>query len=297
MSGNPTPVERVVRANGVDLACRLEGNPAHPPVLLIMGFNMNLEAWPEPYVQGLVRRGYYVIRFDNRDAGMSSRITGTRPVSIPWIAQARLLGLRLPTPYGLEDMAEDAAGILDQLTTRPAHVIGVSMGGMIAQLLAIAHPDRIRSLGLLMTHSGSTAYAIPSARLLSLIFRQPGNTPEAQLNYYREFWNTVSGPSYPLDPDEVDAMTLTSARRSPQPHGRHRQLAAVISAPDRRPHLKSLAVPTSIIHGSADPLIPCRGGKALARAIPGARLKVIEGLGHTLPNELADDMLDFVLAP
>jgi pimeloyl-ACP methyl ester carboxylesterase len=289
--------ESRLRVNGIELAYRTEGDPRHPPVLLVMGFNMTLEAWPRAYIDHLLQRGYFVIRFDNRDVGASSRCNNARPVSIPWLAQARLLGFSLPTPYRLEDLAEDAVALLDALALPTAHVVGVSMGGMIAQLMAIHYPQRIRSLSLLMTHSGASAYAMPSPRLLSLLFRTPRNDMESQVAYYREFWASVSGPKYPLDPAEVDAMTRASAARSSRPHGRHRQLAAVITAPDRRGALKHLALPTSIVHGSADPLIPCRGGRALARCIPGARLKVIDGLGHTLPNELAREIFDFVLAP
>lgn len=289
------PTAGTADLGGITIAYETHGNPQHPPVLLIMGFNMTLLAWPEAFIRALLQRGFFVITFDNRDAGLSSRLAEASVSPLPLMTLARMSGLPMKPPYTLEDMAGDAVGLLNHLGVQAAHVIGVSMGGMIAQVMALSYPQKLLSLGLLMTHPGAVTYSIPSPRIARVVLPQPDNDWESQLQFNLKFWTTVSGPKYRPPESEILRLTKTISQRSSQPHGRYRQMAAIISAPDRSARLKELAIPTAIIHGSADPLIIPRGGKTLARLIPGARLKLIEGLGHVLPTELCDAMVAFLL--
>ncbi|MFK7958507.1 MAG: alpha/beta fold hydrolase [Lysobacterales bacterium] len=286
--------EGIAQVGDIQLAYETHGQAGNPAVLLIMGFNMTLLAWPEAFIQALVQRGMFVVTFDNRDAGKSSRLASTNLTPLPMLTLARMSGIRLKTPYTLDDMANDAVGVLDHLNVQSAHVIGVSMGGMIAQLMALNHPERVQSLGLLMTHPGAVTYSIPSPKLGSLLLQQPGNDEGTQLAFNLKFWNMVCGPSYPPDKAEIRRLTHAISQRSVEPHGRERQMAAIIAAPDRSTQLKSLNIPTAVLHGTHDPLIIPRGGKTLARLIPGARLKMVEGMGHILPPSLCESMVAFL---
>ncbi len=276
----------LVTANGIEIEYEAFGDRDHPCLLLVMGFNMPLNAWPEPFCRRLAGAGYWVVRFDNRDVGMSSRLDHLgRPRIVP-VALKRLCGLIPRTPYTLDDMAADTLGLLDALGVARCHLVGISMGGMIAQLLATAHPERLLSLGLLMTSRGARRHLFPSPRLLPLAWRQPGPDLASQLRYGLAFWRAVAGAHYPPDDAVVKAQIEDAARRTRGPHGRERQLAALIAAPDRRRALERVRLPVTVVHGTADPLIPAAAGAAVARAIPGAHLELIEGLGHYLPEAL-----------
>ncbi|MEM6573896.1 MAG: alpha/beta hydrolase [Pseudomonadota bacterium] len=291
----PAFTEGIAKVGELDIAYRCYGDANDPPVLLVMGFNMSLLVWPEPFVQALLDRGRYVIVFDNRDVGLSSRIHSALDPHLPMLTMARMSGLQLPVPYTLEDMARDAVGVLDWLKVPAAHVIGVSMGGMIAQVLAIHHAERLTGLGLVMTHPGAVTYSIPSPKLASLLLDQPGESYDSQLQFNIKFWNLVCGPDCHPPESEIRRLTDANCRRSREPHGRYRQMAAIITALDRSPWLREVRIPTTVVHGTDDPLIIPRGGKTLARLIPGARLKLIAGMGHILPPERCEEMVAFML--
>lgn len=275
----------VVRVNDLNIAYETLGPEEAPPVLMIMGFNMTLSAWPEPFLQHFLDAGLRLILMDNRDAGLSDRVDAMAP-GFSAVIGTRLFGGHPRVPYTLEDMASDGLGLLDALSIQTAHVVGISMGGMIAQCMALAAPSRHRSLGLLMTHGGALRFCLPSPRLLPLAMRQPEPNPEAMLAYALEFWHAVAGPQYPPDNAKIRESLARSWRRAPRMNGRERQAAAIAAAPDRTPRLRGLDVPTVIIHGDADPLVSVGGGRQLARVIPGARYEEIPGLGHHLPEAL-----------
>lgn len=284
----------VVRANGLDIAYELRGPDSGPPVLLIMGFNMTLAAWPEAFLQRLTDAGLRLVLMDNRDAGLSDRVQGKPPDFATLIGQ-RLMGRTPRVPYTLNDMARDGLGLLEALQMDRAHVIGISMGGMIAQCMALAAPTRLRSLGLLMTHGGALRFAIPSPRLLPVVLRQPGPDPDAILAYALQFWRAIAGPDYPPDDDLIRESMARSWRRAPRLNGRERQAAAIAAAPDRSNRLRHLNLPTVVIHGAADPLVSPAGGRQLARVIPRAQLDLIPGLGHHLPEPLHGRMTQLLV--
>ena len=276
-----------VAANGIELEVDDRGLPEGEPLLLIMGLGMQLVAWPDELVQDLVSRGFRVIRFDNRDAGLSS---GFDHLGVPSFALAMLrYAMHLPvhSPYHIADMAADTLGLLDALGLQRVHVCGASMGGMIAQHLAARHPDRVRSLTLIMTTSGARRLpqASPGVRK-ALIGRPDGRDPEAVVRHLQKVWALIGSPAYPPDPDRLRARLEQSVRRAWRPAGTARQLLAVVADGDRTPLLHDVRAPTRVIHGEADPLVPVAAGRDLVEQIAGAEGDFIPGMGHDLPLQL-----------
>lgn len=275
-----------ISANGIALEVEDHG-PAHgEPLLLIMGLGMQLLGWPDGLVEQLVAAGFRVIRFDNRDIGLSQ---GFDHLGVPHIGLAslqHLLHLPVKSPYGLADMAEDARGLLDALGLARAHVCGASMGGMIAQHLAARHPLRVKSLTLMMTSSGSRRLPGPSFKVRAGLMARPPSGHEALVAHSVDFVRLIGSPAYPPPPGWLEARVDHAIRRSHRPRGLLRQLSAVAADADRTPLLARIQAPTQVIHGSADPLVPVPAGRDLARRIPGAALDEIEGMGHDLPPAL-----------
>jgi pimeloyl-ACP methyl ester carboxylesterase len=268
---------RTVRANGIDLRCETFGDPADPALLLVMGHGMQLDAWDREFCERFVERGHFLIRFDNRDVGHSTKLAG-----VPNIEAARR-GDRRTAVYGLEDMADDAVGLLDALGVARAHVLGASMGGMIAQVLAVRHPDRVASLCSIMSTTGDPAVGKARPETLATIRsgspRTRAEIVEAQVDMAR----ALAGGGFPFDAEHVRARAAHAYDRCHHPEGKLRQQAAILTAPDRTPVLRELRLPAVVIHGADDPLVGVDGGAATAAAIPDARLVVIPGLGHELP--------------
>ena len=276
-----------VAANGITIEVDDQGPPAGEPLLLIMGLGMQLVAWPQPFVDQLVGRGIRVIRFDNRDAGLS---TGFDHLGVPNLLLAglgNLMHLPLAAPYSLADMAADALGVLDSLGLRSAHVCGASMGGMIAQHLAADHPQRVRSLCLMMTTSGSRRLPQPGLKMQrALLSRPAGNDPDLVVAHLEWLMGLIGSPAYPPPPERLRERVREMVTRAWRPAGTARQVAAVIADGSRSKLLDAIVAPTRVIHGEADPLIPVAAGHDLVARIDGAVGDFIAGMGHDLPLEL-----------
>jgi proline iminopeptidase len=264
------------------------GDPSHPAIVLIMGLGMQLMAWPDLFCQQLVARGYRVVRFDNRDCGLSGRAPGKKRANLLLAMAASALGLPVRTPYTLEDMAGDAIGLMDRLGIERAHIVGASMGGMIAQVLAAKFPQRVLSLTSIMSTSGNRKVSKPTKPARKVLLSRPTNPkdPESVIEYMVNMFGVIGSPGYPSSKEELRSRIGHSVRRAYEPAGTARQLLAIIASGDRRKLLHTIAVPTLVIHGADDPLVPIAAGRDTAQNIPGASLLVIEGMGHDFPEAL-----------
>ncbi len=276
---------------GITLCYEAFGDRANPTALLIMGLGTQMIAWQEDFCQELAGRGFHVVRFDNRDIGRSTHLTG-RPPTIPQL----LIRSKRAARYSLDDMADDAAGLLRELDLAPAHVIGASMGGMIAQKLAARHPDAVRSLVSIMSNTGSLRNGQPALRTYSIFLRRPGEGREAFIAHTERVFAAIGSPRLPRDVEDLRRFAVASWERDHDPEGPGRQLAAIIASGDRTAELRGITTPTLVIHGSADPLVAPSGGRATARAIPGAELTMIEGMGHDLPRAAWPQLIDAIAA-
>ncbi len=282
--------------NGVDLHYEETGSPDAPVILLIMGLGTQHIAWPEPFVTGLADAGFRVIQYDNRDIGESSHLDGAHAVHPLMAIAATRFGLRFPLAYSLKDMAGDALGLLDALGVRAAHIVGVSMGGMIAQRVAIAAPERVLSLTSVMSSSGARGLPGPSAALRQrLTARRPANPDRA--------WAIEAGAEMLAMIGHADAarpanayrdMAMRSFDRGYNPMGMRRQLLAIIADRGRAGELARISAPTLVIHGAADPLVPKACSEDIARRIPGARLEIIPEMGHDLPPSKVSQMVGLI---
>jgi pimeloyl-ACP methyl ester carboxylesterase len=276
-----------VSANGLAIEIDDQGPPSGEPLLLIMGLGMQLIGWPEELVQMLVARGFRVIRLDNRDAGLSQGFDELGVPNLAWAALRYALRLTISAPYGIADMAADALGVLDALGIRRAHVCGASMGGMVAQHLAAGHPDRVKSLTLMMTTSGSRRLPQAGWELQrAMISRPDASDPAAVVAHLQKVITMISGPAYPPEPDRLRRRLQESVARAWRPAGTARQLCAVVADGDRTPMLASIGAPTRVIHGDGDPLIPVAAGHDLVARIGGAVADIVPGMGHDLPLPL-----------
>jgi pimeloyl-ACP methyl ester carboxylesterase len=273
------------RHGDIEIAYEVEGAENGEPLLLVMGLGLPMAFWPESFRRLLTDRGFRVARFDNRDVGASTHLTGLgRPSPLAFAA-------RRWSGYRLADMADDAVAVLDALGWASAHVVGVSLGGMIAQTLAGRHPDRVRTL----TSVSSTPAAHighPHPRILPVALAVPAGTGEAVARQLVRIFRAIGSPRYPLDADAIRETAERCLAQTHDPHGVLRQLAAIVSAPDRRPLLRRLHQPALVVHGDADPLVRLSGGLATARAIHDAKLVVFPGMGHDLPATLQPAIAD-----
>ncbi|MCX7156615.1 MAG: alpha/beta fold hydrolase [Rhodocyclales bacterium] len=264
------------------------GDPSRPAIVLIMGLGMQLMAWPDDFCQELVARGYRVVRFDNRDCGLSGRAPGKKRANLLLAMAASALGLPVRTPYTLEDMAGDAVGLMDRLGIARAHIVGASMGGMIAQVLAAKFPQRVLSLTSIMSSSGYRKVSKPSKPARKVLLTRPADPkdPESVIEHMVHMFGVIGSPGYPSTREELRSRIGHSVRRAYEPAGTVRQLLAIIASGDRRKLLRTIVAPTLVIHGAADPLVPLAAGRDTAQNIPGASLLVIEGMGHDFPAAL-----------
>jgi pimeloyl-ACP methyl ester carboxylesterase len=274
-------------ANGIGIEIDDQGLPGGEPLLLIMGLGMQLTAWPQELVQLLVSRGLRVLRMDNRDAGLSQGYEQAGTPNLAWAGMRYAMRLPVRSPYGIADMAEDARGVLDALGLAQAHVCGASLGGMVAQHLAARHPQRVKSLTLLMSTSGSRRLPQPSMRVRrALLSRPDGSDPAAVVAHLHRVLSVIGSPAFPADPAQLDARLRAMVQRAWRPSGTARQILAVAADGDRSALLPLIKAPTQVIHGEADPLIPVAAGRDLAARIAGARLDLVPGMGHDLPQQL-----------
>jgi pimeloyl-ACP methyl ester carboxylesterase len=279
------------QANGIELEYETFGDSGKPAMLLVMGLGVQLLGWDERFCQMLVDHGFYVIRYDNRDVGLSTKIEGPVPNVMELLA-----GDYSSASYTLDDMADDAAGLLDALEIEAAHVTGASMGGMIAQMLAVRHPEKVLSLCSIMSTTGDPNVGQPTeVAVAALVTPAPGDR-EGFVNFQVNTFKTIGSPGYPPDEERLRALIGASYDRSYHPMGFLRQLAGVLASGNRTDRLASIAVPTVVIHGADDPLIQVSGGEATAKAIPGAKLVKIEGMGHDLPPALWPRLVDEIVA-
>jgi pimeloyl-ACP methyl ester carboxylesterase len=278
----------LISANGISLEVHDHGPPSGEPLLLIMGLGMQLLGWHDGFVATLVQRGFRVVRFDNRDCGLS---TSFDSAGVPDLAIESLrfaLGMRVRSAYTLADMAADCVGILDGLGIARAHVCGVSMGGMIAQRLADLAPNRVKSLTLMATSSGSRKLPGPSLKVRCAMIARPADPKSVAsiVEHYVKQDGLTGSPGYPASKDYLRELFTTSVQRSYRPAGATRQLVAIVGDGDRTKILHGIQIPTHVIHGAADVLVPVQAGRDLAARILGATLDIVDGMGHDLPREL-----------
>lgn len=273
-----------IMANGIRIEYESFGSTDAPAILLVMGLGMQLTGWPDPFCQKLAVEGFRVLRFDNRDIGLSTHFDERGVPNMLWQFLKARLGLRVRGTYDLNDMAADMAGLMDALGIRQAHVVGASMGGMIAQQFAALHPARVRSLVSIMSTTGNRRLPPATREAQRALFakpRDPGD-PRSVVDHYVRLFNVIRSPGFPTDQAELRARMERSVTRSYHPQGVARQLVAILASGDRSKDLAAIRAPTLVLHGDRDPLVPLAGGKDTAAKVPGARLRIIEGMGHDM---------------
>jgi pimeloyl-ACP methyl ester carboxylesterase len=274
--------EKLAPANGIELAYQEMGDPDGEPLLLVMGLATQMLAWDEEFCAPLAERGFRVIRFDNRDIGRSTKIESA---GVPSRVDM-MLGRRGSAPYLLSDMAADTTGLMDHLGVDSAHLVGASMGGMIVQTMAIEHSERVRSMVSMMSNTGSRWTGMPSRKAMAVLLGRPPRGREAAIERAVRTFRVIGSPGYPFDEERVRQISGRSYDRGHSAAGVLRQLHAITASGDRTQDLRGVQTPTTVIHGNRDVLVRPAGGRATARAIPNARLKIIDGMGHDLPRQL-----------
>ncbi|MNR76230.1 putative non-heme bromoperoxidase BpoC [compost metagenome] len=286
----------IIHVNQVDIAYETQGDPSHPPVLLIMGLGMQLISWPASFCDGLVRQGFYVIRFDNRDSGLSSKFhhLGKPNTLLALIKMA--FRIPLTAGYKLDDMAADAVALMDALGIARAHIVGASMGGMIAQIVAGKYPDHTLSLTSIMSTSGRRGLPGPTKAARKVLFSRPPAPDDRQgvIDHFVRTMEVIGSPAYPVAHEVLQERIKLSVQRSLEPVATTRQLLAIGASGDRVALLKTITVPTLVIHGAEDPLVPVACGRETAALIPNAVLQEIDGMGHDLPDGLNDHLSQLI---
>jgi len=286
------PTLQRVPANGIEVAYETFGERGAPPLVLVMGLGTQMIAWPDELCEDLAERGHFVVRFDNRDAGASTHLHG-----VPAPHAAQVLARRRRPPYTIDDMADDTIGLIDALDVGPVHLVGVSMGGFISQTVAVRKPDRLRSLTLIMTSTGSRRVGQADPRLFGRLIRgRIAVDRETALDSVVETFRVIGSKGFALDEQWLRDVGGRSYDRGYDPAGYHRQLAAVVGQPNRTAQLARLDLPTLVMHGLNDPLVAATGGLALARVIRGARFVGFSGMGHDLPRQLWTEFADHITA-
>lgn len=282
-------------ANGITIAYEDHGDPAAPPMLLVMGLGRQLTSWPIELVDALVARGFRVIRYDNRDTGHSTRFDGVEAPGIKSLLLRSLLRMPVSVPYRISDMAADAVGLLDALQIERAHVVGASMGGMISQHVAARHPQRTASLTSIMSSTGNPWLPRAKPEAMAVLTKRPtSDDVETQIAFTMQAARAIGSPGYPHDPERLERRVREEHARGHYPQGVARHIAAIVADGDRRRMLRGIKVPTLVVHGDADPLVPIAAGHDTVKTIPGARMQVIPGMGHDLPLALVDTMADAI---
>jgi pimeloyl-ACP methyl ester carboxylesterase len=274
---------QLARANGIDLCYEIFGAADAEPMLLIMGLGAQMILWDDDFCRQLAARGFRVIRFDNRDIGMSGKLTGGKRLGPLELLKLRFLNIPVAAPYRLHDMALDVIGLLDALGIKSAHLVGASMGGMIAQEVAISFPQRVRSLTSIMSTTGNPKLPPPTREAAAVLMAPPPKTREEYLERFAQTWKILRAGSFPQDEALDRSRAERTFERGLNPAGVARQLRAILASGSRKQRLGSVKAPTLVIHGTVDPLVPPEGGKDTAASIPGAKLLMIEGMGHALP--------------
>jgi pimeloyl-ACP methyl ester carboxylesterase len=281
--------EQLCTVGDVELCYEIFGDPEAPAMLLTMGLATQMLGWHEDFCEALAERGFHVIRFDNRDVGRSQRMDGPVPSLVQLLRRDRRAA-----SYTLDDMAGDGVGLLDHLGIESAHVVGASMGGMIAQTMAARYPDRVLSLVSWMSNTGARWSGQPSPLIWPVLVKKPPRGRDAYIEHAVRVFSKIGSPGFERDVEDLRRIAGMSFDRGLNPAAGARQLAAIIHSGDRTPLLRTITAPTLVIHGSKDPMVPPSGGRATARAIPGARLLIIEGMGHDMPRPVWPRLLDAI---
>lgn len=282
----------IAKVNDLDIWYDTQGDPGNPPLLLIVGLGMQSVSWPESFCNGLVERGFYLIRFDNRDNGLSTKLHHLGKPNTLLAVMKMALRMKLVAGYKLDDMAADAIGLMDALDIPKAHIVGASMGGMIAQIVAARYPERVLSLTSIMSTSGRRGLPGPTRAARKVLFSaapDPTNH-DALTAHFVNMMRVIGSPAYPTSVEVLQERVARTLERSLEPVATTRQLLAIGASGDRVDLLKSITVPTLVIHGIEDPLVPIAGGRETASLIPNAVMIEIAGMGHDLPDQLADEI-------
>src|SRR4051812_45469049 len=285
------PNEQFATVGDIELCYETFGEPGRPAVLLVMGLGTQMIAWHVDFCEALADRGFFVIRYDNRDVGRSTKFSSSPP---PTPRELLTRKIRRPA-YLLADMADDGVALLDALGIEAAHVVGASMGGMIVQVLAARHPGRVLSLVSIMSTTGNRWKGQPALRVFPFLLRKPATDPQARLERVLKLFRLVGSPGFERDENELREMLAMSLERGDDPAGMARQLTAIVASGDRTADMRRISAPTLVIHGTKDKMIRLSGGRATARAIPGARLMLVDGMGHDLPRGAWPQILDGIV--
>ncbi len=285
---------QIVRANGIDLCYEIFGDPAAEPMIMIMGLGAQMIQWDDDLCRLLAARGFRVIRFDNRDIGKSGKLSGGKRLTAMELLKLRFLKIPVQAPYRLRDMAEDTIGLMDALGIKSAHLVGASMGGMIAQEIAISFPQRVRSLTSIMSTTGNPKVPPATREAMAILMAPPPTTRDEFLARFAKTWKVLRVGSFPEDEALDRARAERTFERGLNPAGAGRQLRAVLASGSRKERLHAVKAPTLVIHGTVDPLVRPEGGKDTATSIPGAKLLMIEGMGHALPIPMWPQIIDAI---
>lgn len=288
----PYHVAKQVSANGLQITYDSFGDPADPAMILIMGLGTQMIHWSEQFCQLLASKKLRVIRFDNRDIGKSTWLTNSRVPSLWSFMGNSLFNRKMNAPYLLDDMADDTLALMDALNINQAHLVGASMGGMIAQSIALKSPTRVSSLTSIMSTTGNRSLPKAKKRISAKLLKPLAKELDLYVAQSLDVWKVLHGDHFPYDYERIEKVVRESRQRGFNPQGVARQLSAIIDSPDRTLGLQKLNIPSLIIHGDIDPLVPVQCGIATAEAIPGSTLKILEGMGHTLPMQLWPQIVD-----
>ena len=288
--------EQIVKVNGVDIAYQLHGDPQHPTLLLIHGLSTPLSGWPRTMVDAFVGANFQVLLLDNRDVGRSEQLDELPIPNMAWVITKLKLGFSIKSPYQLEDMMHDVIGLLDALNLTEVHVVGASMGGMIAQLLAIHHPHRVKTLTSIMSTTGYKKLPPIEKNIREALAQTPVTKEyEDRKAYHIKKWQVIGSPDYPTSDAGMDLYVDSMLQRGITAKGTMRQMLAIMAARNRENALCKLNMPSLVIHGDSDGLVNVAGGKATANAIPNAKLKIYPGMGHDFPAQLIPNIVDDII--
>ena len=294
MSSTAHQPPQLARANGIDICYEIFGDGNAEPMFLIMGLGAQMVIWDDAFCEKLAARGFRVIRFDNRDIGQSSKMQGGKRLTPFELLKLRLFKIPVDAPYRLSDMAQDTIALMDTLGIRSAHLVGASMGGMIAQEIAITFPERVRSLTSIMSTTGDPRLPGPTREAAALLMAPPPKTKDEHIERFAKTWKMLRVGSFPEDEALDRARAERTFSRGLNPAGVGRQLRAILASGSRKPRLHLVKAPTLVIHGTVDPLVNPAGGKDTAASIPNAKLMMIEGMGHALPLRMWPDIIDAI---
>jgi pimeloyl-ACP methyl ester carboxylesterase len=287
---------QIARANGIDICYEIFGDPAAEPLLLIMGLGAQMIHWDDDFCRQLAARGFRVIRFDNRDIGKSSHLSGGKRLTPFELLKLRFLKIPVAATYKLIDMAKDTVGLMDVLGIKSAHLVGASMGGMIAQEVAICFPERLRSLTSIMSTTGNPRLPPPSREMAAMLMAPPPRTKDEYVDRFQRTWKLLRVGSFPKDEAMDRTRAETCFARGLNAAGVGRQLRAILASGSRKERLRAVTAPTLVIHGSVDPLVRPEAGRDTAASVPNAGLMMVEGMGHALPIPMWPQIIDAIAA-